>query len=101
MDEVLPDLIINWDHTGLNYVSVSSWTTAEEGSKHVEIDGKDDKHQITAAFACSMASNFLPLPIIYQGKTTRCLLKFKFSTDWSTTYSANHWSNGGTMEEYI
>ena len=101
MDEVPPKLIINWDQTGLNYVPVSSWTMAEEGTKHVEIDGKDDKRQITAVFVCSMAGNFLPPQIIYQGKTTRCLPKFKFPTDWSITYSANHWSNKGTMEEYI
>ena len=74
---------------------------AEEGSKRVEIDGKDDKRQITAVFACSMAGNFLPSQIIYQGKTTRCLPKFKFPSDWSIIYSANHWSNEGTMEEYI
>ncbi len=101
MDEVPPELIINWDQTGLNYVPVSSWTMAEEGSKRVEIDGKDDKRQITAVFACSMAGNFLPSQIIYQGKTTRCLPKFKFASDWSIIYSANHWSNEGTMEEYI
>ena len=101
MDEVPPELIINWDQTGLNYVPVSSWTMAEEGSKRVEIDGKDDECQITAVFACSMAGDFLTPQIIYQGKTIRYLPKFKFPTDWSTTYSANHWSNEGTMEECI
>ena len=43
MDEVPPELIINCDQTGLNYVPVSSWTMAEEGCKRVEIDGKHDK----------------------------------------------------------
>ena len=101
MDEVPPELIINWDQTGLNYVPVSSWTMAEEGCKRVEIDGKDDKRQITVVFACSMAGDFLPPQLIYQGKTTRCLPKFNFPSDWSITYSPNHWSNEGTMEEYI
>ena len=101
MDEVPPELIINWDQTGLNYVPVSSWTMAEEGSKRIEIDGKDDKRQITAMFACSMTGDFLPPQIIYQGKTTRCLPKFKFPSDWSTTYSANHWFNEAIIEEYI
>ena len=40
MDEVPPELIINWDQTALNYVPVSSWTMAEEGSKGVKIDGR-------------------------------------------------------------
>ena len=60
MDEVPPELIINWDQTGFNYVPVSSWTVAEEGCKCVEIDGKDDKCQIIAVFACSIAGGFLP-----------------------------------------
>ena len=83
MDEVPHELIINWDQTGLNYVPVSSWTMAEEGCKHVEIDGKDDKRQITSVFACSMAGNFLPPQLIYKGKITRCLPKFNFPSDWS------------------
>ena len=32
MEEVPNDLIINWDHTGINYVPTSNWTMAEEGS---------------------------------------------------------------------
>lgn len=43
MDEILPEMIINCDHTTINYVPVSSWTMEEAGSKHVEIIGKDDK----------------------------------------------------------
>ena len=74
MDEVPSELIINWDQTGLNYVPVSSRTMAEEGSKRVEIDGKERQ---TPNNCCSllvlMAGDFLPPQIIYQGKTTRCL----------------------------
>ena len=60
MDEVAPELIINWDQTGLSYVPVSQWTMEEEGAKQVEIDGKDDKRQITPIFACSLSGDFLP-----------------------------------------
>ena len=51
MEEILNDLIINRDHTGLHYVPVSSWTMEKEGSKWVEIAGLDDKRQLTAVFA--------------------------------------------------
>ena len=51
MDEVPLELVVNWDQTGLKYVPVSEWTMAEEESKRVEIDGKDDKRQITAIFS--------------------------------------------------
>lgn len=48
MDEIPNELIINLDQTGLNYVPVSQWTMEVEGAKCVQVDGKDDKCQITA-----------------------------------------------------
>ena len=32
MDEILYELVINWDQTGINYIPISSWTIAEEES---------------------------------------------------------------------
>lgn len=72
-----------------------------EGSKRVEVVAKDDKRQITAIFAGSMAGDFLPIQLVYQGKTTRCLPTVKFSSDWHTTYSPSHWCNENTMTDYI
>ena len=43
MEEIPRQLVINWDHTGIQYVSVSSWTMAKEGSKQVEIAGINNK----------------------------------------------------------
>jgi hypothetical protein len=60
MEEIPSHLVINWDQTGIHYVPVSSWTMAPEGSKHVEIAGIEDKHQITAVFAGTMPGEFLP-----------------------------------------
>jgi len=57
MDEIPHQLIINWDHTGINYVPVSSWTMETPGMKQVEI-GKDDKRQLTAVLGCSMSGDF-------------------------------------------
>ena len=33
MEDILNELVINWDQTGINYVPVSNWTMATEGSK--------------------------------------------------------------------
>jgi len=74
---------------------------AEEGSKCVKIDGKDDKWQTTAIFGCSMAGEFLPPQLVYRGKTTKCLPAYKFPENWSITYTANHWCNKDNMELYI
>ena len=57
----------------INYVPVSSWTMAKEGSKRVEMTGSDDKRQITAVFGGTMAANYLPPQLIYQGKTSKYL----------------------------
>ena len=68
MDEIPLQLIINWDHTGINYVPVSTWTMETPRTKHVEIIGKDNKRQLTAVLGCSMSGEFSPLQLIYQGK---------------------------------
>jgi len=33
--EIPDSLVINWDHSGINYVPISSWTMDEEGKKRV------------------------------------------------------------------
>ena len=40
MDEIPPELIINFDQTALNYIPVSQWTTDQEGAKRVEVVAK-------------------------------------------------------------
>ena len=97
MDEVPDELIINWDQTGIHYVPVSSWTMEKEGSKRVEIAGIDDKRQITAVFGSSITGDFLPVQIVYKGKTKRCLPTFAFPPDWHITFSQ---SNENTMRDY-
>ena len=87
---VLVDLIFNWDQTGLNYVPVSSWTMEKEGAKWVEIKGLDDKRQITAVFGATITGEFLPVQLVYQGKSTQCHPKVKFPEDWHITHSENH-----------
>ncbi|MCY3929117.1 MAG: hypothetical protein OXG81_12660 [Acidobacteria bacterium] len=101
MDDIPKELIINLDQTGLNYVPVAQWTMEVEGAKRVQVDGKDDKRQITAVFACSMAGEFLLPQLVYQGKTSRCLPRFNFPSGWSITFSENHWCNEETMKVYI
>ena len=59
LDEVPTALVVNWDHTAINYIPISAWTTEKEGAKRVDIVGKEDKKQITVVFACSMVGDFL------------------------------------------
>ena len=92
-EEIPPDLVINWDQTGINYVPIGSWTMEKEGIRRVELAGKDDKRQLTAVLGGSMAGDFLPIQLIYQGKTKQCFPKAKFPADWDVTFSENHWPN--------
>ena len=91
MEEIPKELVINWDHTGINYVPVSNWTMAK-GSKRIEVAGLGDKRQITVVFAASLAGTFLPSQVTYAGKTKRCLPHIKFPDDWNVTFTENHWA---------
>ena len=75
MEEVPPELILNWDHTGISIVPGCAWTMEVKVCKRVEIAGISDKHQITAVICGSMAGELLPFQLIYEGKT-KCLLAF-------------------------
>ena len=60
MEEISSSIILNWDHTGLKYVPVSSWTMAKQGSKKVSIARIDDKRQNTAIFTINLIANLSP-----------------------------------------
>ena len=40
-----------------------------KGAKNVPVKGADDKRQITTTFSVSSTGNFLPIQLIYTGKT--------------------------------
>ena len=40
MEEVPPELIINWDHTGISIVPGSAWTMEVKGSNHLARQNK-------------------------------------------------------------
>lgn len=75
MEDIPNALIINWDQTEIKIVPTSSWTMEKIGTKRVEIAAADDKRQITGVFAGSLAGDFLPVQLIYQGTTPRCIPK--------------------------
>ena len=102
MEDIPQEMILNWDQVGMKIVPSSAWTMEKSGTKRVEITAIDDKRQITAVFACSLAGSFLPIQLIYKGTTARCLPNgVKFPEGWNVTHSANHWSNTSTMLDFI
>lgn len=101
MEDIPPELVLNWDQTGIHLVPASTWTMDREGSRRVEISGASDKRQITAVFCGSLIGDFLPLQLIYKGKSPRCHPHFQFPCDWHVTHSPKHWSTEQTMLDYI
>ena len=100
IEEIPSPLIINWDHTRLKYVPSSSWTMAG-GSKCVDVAGIDDKRQITAVLAVTLDGNFLPVQLIFQGKTSACLPRAKSPSGWHLTYTHNHWATEEATKDHI
>ena len=88
------DLIINFDQTPLPYVVTGNSTLHEKGAQSVPLQGKGKKKQITGTFAVSMTGDFLPMQLIYEGKTPRCLPRdVEFPMEFDVTFTPNHWSN--------
>ena len=92
-DHIPPEMIVNFDQTGIKIVPVSNWTLAEQGSKQVAIIGLEDKRQITAVVACALDGTLVPPQLLYQGSTDRCHPKINFPEDWDVHHTPNHWSN--------
>jgi len=55
---------------------------AEEGSKCVDLARIDDKRQITVVLTVTLYGNFLPVQLVYQGKTSACLPHAKSPSGW-------------------
>ena len=72
MEEILLELVLNWDQTGLRIVPSSCWTMNLQGAKRVDVTGINDKQQITAVLCGSAVGDFLPPQIIYKGTTPKC-----------------------------
>ena len=82
--------ILNLDQTPTKYVTVAQTTLAKKNSKSVAIAGGSDKCSITATLAVSFDGTFLPMQLIYGGKTTQSLPKLKLPSSFSLSVSPNH-----------
>ena len=49
----------------------------------------------------SLSGDFLPIQLVYQGKTTKCFPSVAFPESWHITSTPNHWCNEETMKSYV
>ena len=68
-------------------------TMAKKGSTSIPIAGLSDKRSITATFTVTVNGTFLPMQLIYGGKTNQSLPKFDFPESFSLSADPKHYSN--------
>ena len=62
-------MIIDLDQTPSKFVPGCNKTLAKKGCKSVPIAGSADKRMFTATFSITLTGEFLPIQLIYGGKT--------------------------------
>ena len=86
-------MILNLDQTPCKLVQSSRYTMAKKGSTNVEIVGSGDKRSITATCVVSLSGSFLPMQLIYDGKTERSIPRVDFPSSFSLSANPEHFSN--------
>ena len=66
---------------------------AAKGSTNVTIHGCNDKRMISATFVITLAGEFLPIQLIYGGKTLQSLPRYRFPESFSLSVNEKHYSN--------
>ena len=85
MEEIPPELILNWDQTGIKIVPSSPWTMDRRGARRVEMIGTSDKRQITAVFCGTLVGDFLPIQLITPRRA--CAAKGLSDCSWTGLYN--------------
>ena len=92
----------NFDQTPFSYITVGNNTLEFEGEKSVPVKGKGKGNQITWTFTVSATCLFLPMQLIYAGKTNRCHPQgVEFPPGFDVTHSYNNWSNEELAIQHI
>ena len=65
----------------------------KKGTKYIPISGINDKRSITVTFFITMEDKFLPMQLIYKGKTSQSLSKIQFPNGFSSSAKLKHYSN--------
>ena len=96
-----PELFINIDQTQLRFYLTPTHTVTKKGEASVPITNSSDYRQITGTFGISMAGEFLPIQLIYHGKTNKHHPNYNFPNGFHITHTPNHWSNETKSLEMI
>lgn len=105
-----PELVLNFDQTGISLVPASTFTYDNKNAKRVAVSHIEDKRQITGLVCSTLANKMVPMQLVFTGKTDRChptnasLTKVKAkaaANKFRFAHSENHWSSQATMVSFI
>ena len=91
--QIPPPLVLNIDQINSKYVSMDKATMTKKGSTSLPIRGLSDKRSITVTFIITLNGIFLPIQLIYGGKTVQSLSKFGLPEGFSFSANLKHCSN--------
>ena len=74
---------------------------AEKGSNDVTVEGSNGKRCITETFAISLEGEFLPVHLIYAGKTVQSLPRYKFPKEFCLSVNPKHFPNSEESLKYF
>ena len=74
-------------------MQVSSLRMGKGGETNAPISSINDKPSITATFSITLDNKFLPLQLIYKGKTNNSILKVSFPEEFSLSGNEKKFSN--------
>ena len=92
-------MVLNHDQAPLKYVPSGNTTLAQKSYSTVPIKAVSDKRMITGTFTISLDSQYLPIQLIYAGKTHRSIPKVNFPKEFSLSANPKHFSS--TVSEVI
>jgi hypothetical protein len=68
-----PSLIVNADQGGVPVLALRGSTWAVRGVKAVPLEGGNDKRQVTVVLASDARGEMVPLQIVVEGGTKKCV----------------------------
>ena len=86
-------MILNIDQIPSKYAPISTRTLAERNSKLVNISRSSNKQAIIAIFGITFTNTFLPMQLIYRGKTSQSFPKFDFPDSFGFSVNPKQFSN--------
>ena len=86
-------MVLNSDQTPVKYVPCGKTTLAKQNTSSVPVSGVSDKRMITATFTIALDGKFLPMQLIYSGKTQRSIQTVKFPKGFLLSANPKHYSN--------